>query len=382
MRNRSTAARSVLPGLVLLASSVLLAPRAAADAKHYVCPPCGMPCDAAVYDRPGTCPKCGLTLIDQEVAKAQAATVKKVAILLFDGVQVIDFSGPYEIFQAAEFDVFTVAARKEPIRTVAGLTVVPKYSFADAPAPDVLVVPGGGIAAALASGPTLEWVRDTTARVEHTMSVCNGAFILAKAGLLDGLTATTTHSNIARLKAEYPKTRVVDDQRFVDNGKIITTGGLTAGIDGALHVVSLMRGKGVAQSVALGEEYGWQPSGGFVRGVLADVNVLPWIDSSLDGAGTWRLVSTEGTTDHWEIVAEGTSDLSAAELNERFGKACATRGNWTRVEAAGAKPSSEFASRWTFVGRDGKPWRASFAALAVPGTPRQFTLKLTLERAG
>ncbi len=108
------------------------------------------------------------------------------------------------------------------------------------------------------SAPTLKWVTDTNARTTLTMSVCNGAFILASAGLLDGLTATTTSGNIPRLKAEYPKTKVVDDQRFVDNGRIITTAGLSAGIDGAVHVVSRTLGQGTAQRVALAEEYDWK----------------------------------------------------------------------------------------------------------------------------
>src|SRR5262249_52563175 len=156
-------------------------------------------------------------------------------------------------------EVYTVAATHDPITTAMGMTVVPKYSFADAPAPEVLVVPGGGVRAASQHAPTLQWVREVTARDRHTMSVCNGAFILASAGLLDGLTATTTAHNIERLRTQYPRVHVVDDQRWVDNGKIITTGGLSAGIDGALHVVSRLRGAGVAQQVALGEEYAWSP---------------------------------------------------------------------------------------------------------------------------
>src|SRR5262249_4530783 len=159
-------------------------------------------------DQPGTCPKCGMPLVEQDQAAAEAAARKKVGILIFNGVQIIDYTGPYEIFQGAGFDVFTVAASKDPITTVAGMTVVPRYSFADAPPPDVLVVPGGGIGSALSSGPTIQWVRETAAHTVHTMSVCNGAFILAKAGILDGLGATTTFGNVRRLQAEYPKIKV------------------------------------------------------------------------------------------------------------------------------------------------------------------------------
>src|SRR6266852_4079568 len=176
---------------------------------------------------------------------------KKVAILIFDGVQIIDYTGPYEVFGSADFDVYTVAETTAPVTTAMGMTVVPKHTFADAPQPDVLVVPGGGVKATRDSAPTLRWIRDVTARAQYTMSVCNGSFILGSAGLLDGLNATTTSGNIDRMRAAFPEIHVVDDQRVVDNGKIITTGGLSAGIDGALHVISKMQGAGRAQQVAL-----------------------------------------------------------------------------------------------------------------------------------
>src|SRR5262249_29673817 len=243
-------------------------------------------------------------------------------------VQVIDYTGPYEIFQAAGFDVFTVAASRDPITTVAGMTVVPKFAFADAPAPDVLVVPGGGIRSAVDSDATVRWVRETAGRAGHTMSVCNGAFILAKTGLLDGLTATTAFGNIPKPRSAYRTIRVVEDKRVVDNGKLLTTGGLTAGIDGALHLVSVLKGRGSAQLVAIEEEYDWKPEGGFVRGTLAEANLQPWIDGSLDGAGQWKVLRWEGGSDRWEIAAEGTSELSANALVERFDKVAAAAGTW------------------------------------------------------
>ncbi len=273
--------------LLLLCFSLVLgsAPNVAAGSdtvKHYVCPPCGLPCDSAVYDKPGVCPTCGMALVEQDSVAADAHPRKKVALLIFTGVQIIDYAGPYEVFGVAGFDVYTVAETTDPITTAMGMTVVPKYSFANAPQPDVLVVPGGGIFAAQRSAPTLKWITDVTARAEHTMSVCNGAFLLADAGLLDGLTATTTSSRIDQLRTGYPKIHVVEDRRFVDNGKIITTGGLSSGIDGALHVVSKMLGNGQAQQVALSEEYDWRPKAGFARAALADRSIP---DLDLDGSG-------------------------------------------------------------------------------------------------
>jgi transcriptional regulator GlxA family with amidase domain len=261
--------RVFAPAALLFA--VLVVPFAAVPGetpKVWVCPPCGLPCDDSVFDHPGTCPKCGMTLVDRESAKAAAAEAparKRVAMLVFDGVEIIDYTGPWEVFGAADYDVYAVAETKDPVTTAMGMKVVPKYTFADAPQPDILVVPGGGVRAARDSAATLAYVRNTTARADHTMSVCNGAFILASAGLLDGLTATTTAPLIDRLHAEYPSVKVVHDRRFVDNGKIVTTGGLSAGIDGALHLVAVMHGKDKAQAVAHGLEYDWRTESGIIR---------------------------------------------------------------------------------------------------------------------
>src|SRR5262249_42863864 len=157
---------------------------------------------------------------------------------------------------------------------------------------------------------------DSTARAEYTMSVCNGAFLLANAGLLDGLTATTTSGRIDQLRAQYPKVKVVDDRRFVDNGKIITTAGLSSGIDGALHVIERVEGEGEAQQAALADEYDWRPKSGFVRAALADRNIP---EVNLDGLGKWKTERTEGDTGRWTLVMRGRSDLSAQQLSDRIG---------------------------------------------------------------
>jgi len=369
--------------LSLVFGAIAVPGPAHAQVRRYVCDPCGLPCDEIVCDHPGTCPKCGMPLVDQEAAdharESASRAQKRVAILIFDGVEIIDYTGPWEVFGAAGFDVYTVAGTKEPVTTAMGMTVLPKYTFADAPQPDVLVIPGGGVTAARDSAATLRWVTDANTRTVHTMSVCNGAFILASAGLLDGLTATTTSGNIARLKAEYPKTNVVDDQRFVDNGRIITTAGLSAGIDGALHVVSRMLGQGIAQKVALAEEYDWRPRTAFARAALAD-RLIPEVD--LDALGNWTLVSTEGGRDRWEIAFRGTSDLTAAEVMDHIGRNLTTKGKWTRITAAATRSSSTRTSQWKFTGRDGKPWTGALTIQASPAEGHQYTGKLTIARAG
>lgn len=255
---------SYLQASSLLALNLFAAISTTARADHhggktFVCAPCDSPCDTKVHDKPGTCPTCHMTLVETGTQAAEAPTRKKVAILIFDGVEIIDFTGPYEMFGVAGFEVFTVAATKSSISTYLGMMVTPTYAFAEAPQPDVLVIPGGGLGEAMSSEPTLKYIKAATEQAQFTMSVCNGAFLLAHAGLLDGLTATTTRGNIARLTERYPNVKVVYDQRYTDNGKIITTGGLSAGIDGALHVIERMLGPKAAEEVAIAEEYPWHP---------------------------------------------------------------------------------------------------------------------------
>lgn len=379
MRHLVCLVTPLLGGFVSVFLALALTAPAEAQAKHYVCPPCGLPCDDAVFDKPGTCPKCGMVLVEQQAADISRPAQKKVAILMFTGVEIIDSTGPFEVFGAAGFDVYTVAETKAPIVTTMGMTVVPKFSFADAPQPDILVVPGGGVKTARESAATLKWVAESSARAQQTMSVCNGAFILASAGLLEGLTVTTTASNIERLKAEFPKTKVVYDQRFVDNGRIITTAGLSAGIDGALHVVSKVLGNGQAQQVALSEEYDWRPNAGFARAAMADM-LIP--DIEMNGLGTWEITRTEGGTDRWEMALRGTSDLGAAELLARVGRGLSEKGSWTIVasEPNGTPPGAS--SRWRFSGRAGEPWLGRLTIAAVPGATHRFDALLAIERAG
>jgi putative intracellular protease/amidase len=366
---------SLFSGLALAAES----PKPAAH--HYVCVPCGLPCDDKVFDKPGTCPDCGMPLVEQGSIAKTADTRHKIAILLFNGVQIIDYTGPYEMFGAANFNVYTVAASKDPITTSMGMTVVPKYDFASAPLPDVLVVPGGGVRGAMNDSSIIEFVKATAARAPRVMSVCNGAFILGQAGLLDGLTATTTYGNVLPLRDQFPKVKVVGDRRFVDNGHIITTGGLSAGIDGALHVISLMDGEQQARNVALQEEYDWRPSGGYLRPAMAD-RMTPRLNfSAMDSAvGQWALVSSAGDANHWELVLKGGSKLDAEGVLRSVGKLLVSNSHWTPAGAAGGAPGAA-ASEWTLEGLNGEPWHGRLEVSAVPASPGQFTAKVAVTRA-
>lgn len=177
---------------------------------------------------------------------------KTVAVLLFDGVELLDFAGPAEVFVVAErgraFRVITVAAEKKPLSTMGGIALEPASPFDDAPRADVLVVPGGDTKNVGEAG--IEWIRRAAADAEVVLSVCYGAFLLARAGLLDGIEATTHHWGIEDLKRAAPACRVVSGRRTVDAGKVVSTAGVTAGIDGALHVVERLLGRDAARWTA------------------------------------------------------------------------------------------------------------------------------------
>lgn len=182
----------------------------------------------------------------------------KVAVLLFDGVEEIDYAGPIEVFGASGSTILTVGLTKAPVTSVYGLRVTPEFDTSDLPDVDVLLVPGGGVAEAWKNPQLLAWVKERSAKVRVTMSVCSGAFILGKAGLLDGQPATTTSSMRDQLAKHFPKAQV-QQRRFVDAGKLITTAGLSAGIDGSLYLVQRELGAERAKAAASYMEYDWRP---------------------------------------------------------------------------------------------------------------------------
>jgi putative intracellular protease/amidase len=157
------------------------------------------------------------------------------------------------------FRVFTVARSKEPLTSQGFLKVTPDHSWDDAPAPDIIVIPGGNTDALLDDPKFMEWIAKATPKAEVTLTVCTGAFTLAKAGFLDGAQATTWYGAIDALRESAPKAVVTEGRRFVDNGSIVTTAGVSAGIDGALHVVARLMGRQVADRTARYMEYHWTP---------------------------------------------------------------------------------------------------------------------------
>lgn len=367
-------AASLLATLALVPVPAAGADGTAAPAKQYVCPPCDMECDQKVFDKPGRCPVCGVQLIEKTDPQAKDAR-PGAAILIFEGVQIIDYTGPYEVLGQGGYRVFTVAETKQPIRTAMGMTVIPEHSFADAPAADVLVVPGGSVVQPTGSDATLAWVKERSAAVKQTLSVCNGAFILAKAGLLDGLSATTFAGLIDELKEAAPKTRVVSDQRYVDNGRIITSAGLSSGIDGALHVIEKLKGLGTAQAAAIHMEYDWRPDSGYARAALAD-RLIPGV--RLGDGSQMTMIHTRGDRNRWDIAVAVQSPLSPADILAKVDEAL-TAGHWTKGKTETTAKGTR--SAWTRSGDVGT-WTGRLSLEPDGKEQGRYTLAMTIERKG
>jgi transcriptional regulator GlxA family with amidase domain len=187
-----------------------------------------------------------------------------VAFLISEGAVVIDFCGPWEVFrdvmvpgrQDHPFRLYTVSDKTSPIQAGGGMKIVPDYTFANAPAPKVIVIP----AQSEPSGAMLDWIRKSSKDTDVTMSVCTGAFVLAKTGLLSGKPATTYHGAFGYFATEFPDIHLKRGARFVEDGNLATAGGLSSGIDLALRVVERYFGREVAQKTAYNMEYqgqGW-----------------------------------------------------------------------------------------------------------------------------
>jgi len=189
-------------------------------------------------------------------------SVKTIAFYLQDGVEVLDFAGPMEVFAYAGYKVFTVSKTRDPIISQGILKIVPDYDIVNAPEADMLVFFGGNSGKASQDEELISWVKNRK-NVQYYFSVCTGVFMLAEAGILDGQKATTFHSSLDYLEQSFPKIKVLKGVRFVDNGKVITTAGISAGIDGALHMVAKLQGFGQAKRVAYYMEYdNWTPGNG------------------------------------------------------------------------------------------------------------------------
>ncbi|MBM6768544.1 MULTISPECIES: DJ-1/PfpI family protein [Bacillus cereus group] len=186
-----------------------------------------------------------------------------VGIFLFNEVEVLDFAGPFEVFSVTEvneekpFIVYTVSENGEMITARNGLKVQPDYSIENLPPVDILIIPGGLGAREyeIKNEIVIKWIRQQMKEVKLMTSVCTGALLLAKAGLLEGLKATTHWASIEKFKNEFQNVEVIENVKFVDEGHIITSAGISAGINMAFHIVKNLLGVHVAEDTAKRMEY-------------------------------------------------------------------------------------------------------------------------------
>ena len=220
-----------------------------------------------------------------------AAAPRNVAIVIYEGVEILDFAGPAEVLAAAggfaspgggtALNVYTVSKSTKPLKSQGFIPIVPEYSIENAPRPDLVVVPGGNSGSITNDPEFFAWVKGAAGKAEVTLTVCTGAFVLAKAGYLDGKEITTWYGAVEKLQKAAPKSTVQAGRRFVDNGRFVTTAGVSAGIDGSLHVVARLFGRAVADQTARYMEYHWTPEPYLAKGYAL-------LNPSTDEAGRRR----------------------------------------------------------------------------------------------
>lgn len=190
---------------------------------------------------------------------------RNVGILIFDEVEVLDFCGPFEVFSITGrrdgldcFNAYTIAELSNPVFARNKLSINPHHTIFDCPQPNILVIPGGyGTRKEMHNKVLIDWIKSSSETAEMVISVCTGALLLAKAGLLENLAATTHHGAIELLRELAPNTKIVKE-RYIDNGKFILSAGISSGIDMSLYVVAKLLGLKQAQETANYMEYDWK----------------------------------------------------------------------------------------------------------------------------
>jgi transcriptional regulator GlxA family with amidase domain len=196
-----------------------------------------------------------------------------VGIYIFDEIEALDLGGPFEVFSTASrmksrmqpgaekpFEVFTIADALRPVRAHGGLMLQPNFYIANHPAINIFIVPGGVVTAELKRHSIIEWIARTAAKSSLTASVCTGAFLLGKAGLLGGKTVTTHWEDVDDFRAIFPDIPVQEKKRWVDAGTIVTSAGISAGLDMSLHLVARLESAELAVRTTRQMDYDWQRS--------------------------------------------------------------------------------------------------------------------------
>ena len=186
-----------------------------------------------------------------------------IGIYIYENAEVLDFSGPFEVLSTAkrltgnDWNISLIAECDATVIARGGFPVIPHYCFENHPLLDILIVVGGVHTEELKKTNVINWIAKTSILTQRTVSVCTGAFLLAEAGLLNGLSVTTHWEDISDLKLNYPKLTVLENKRWVSAGKYITSAGISAGIDMSLYLVSQLISEKIAEDTALQMEYNW-----------------------------------------------------------------------------------------------------------------------------
>ncbi|MAG32931.1 MAG: hypothetical protein CL908_18800 [Deltaproteobacteria bacterium] len=207
------------------------------------------------------------------------AQPRRVGILVYSGMEILDFAGPAAVFAAAGqhakegqrgFEILTVGRDRAPAVAMSCLDVLPDHDLSSCPKLDVLVIPGGVPRELMNDRNLLAWIAARAAKADVTLSVCTGAFVAAKAGLLDGKEATTHWAALPLLQPRFPKVKTRNERRFVDAGSIVTAAGVSSGIDAALHVVDRLENRDLAFAAARAIRHRWNSSGVAPDGLVGD----------------------------------------------------------------------------------------------------------------
>ncbi len=288
---------------------------------------------------------------------------KRVAFLISDGVLVLDYTSAYEVFGQAGLRVFTVAKQMDTVKLSSNMRVIPNYSIETSPDPDILVVSTSDRDTAI-----VRWIRSKAEKAEYVLTICGGVYPVYEAGLLDGLTATTYGPLVDHFREHATKTRVITDRRFVDNGKVITTGSYASGIDAALYIVSKMYGEPRAREVANNIEYAWDKEYTFVRAKLADNWLAPLYDFGPPLRG--KTLTYEGNERFWVAEYEVERKESFKEFTSQIPE-MAKMHYWRNIGIT--ETDSAYDANWVREDLNNREWVCTTTIRRVRG--QTFSLK-------
>jgi len=240
-----------------------------------------------------------------------------VLIFVFEGVQIIDFTAPYETFGQAGYNIKTVSYNTDTFRTQMGLKMSSDYNFENSPDAEILVIPGGMLPHDLSKeDKAVLWLKEKEPNAKYIFTVCNGAFILGSSGFSEGLEVTTNAGMISHLSGYLKGVIPVYDKRFVHDGKFVSAGGLTAGFDAALYIISQINGTGRAQEVANKLEYNWDINNKYVRSKLADIHFSKILD--FNPPLRKKVIIYEGNEDYWNLEFNVKRNETLKEFAEQL----------------------------------------------------------------